>query len=141
MRALRPLLRPVLVCIVAGCSNNTTGTTGNNAPPPPPATNDIDIRVGAQNLGNAAFNPADKSITVADPTVRWVNQDISGGDYTQGTAVIHRIESTDQPAAFTASQNLGGNAVYTATLPAVAGTYHYHCSIHPTMVGTITITP
>ena len=141
MRALRLLLPPLLLGIVAGCSNSSTSPSNQNAPPPTPATNDIDIRVGAQNLGSAAFSPADKTVSAANPTVRWVNGDISGGDYTQGTAVTHRIESTDQPAAFTPSPNLGGNATYPATFPAVAGTYHYRCSIHPTMVGTVTVTP
>jgi len=39
-----------------------------------------------------------------------------------------------------ASANLGSGASFTFVFTA-AGTYPYHCSIHPNMVGTITITP
>ena len=70
--------------------------------------------------------------------VRWINQDISGGDYTMGTAVTHQIKSDN--GAFATSPLLGGNATYSISLTA-AGTYTYHCNIHPNMVGTITVTP
>jgi plastocyanin len=70
--------------------------------------------------------------------VRWVNGDISGGDYTMGTAVVHDIVSDDN--SFQSSGNLGGNATYTITLSA-ARDYPFHCSIHPNMTGTIHVTP
>ena len=141
MRALRLLLRPVLVCIVAGCSNNTTGTTGNNAPPPTPTSNDIAITMGAQTKTTTAFTPNPKTLALGSAssvTVRWINQDISGGDYTTGTAVAHQIMSDN--AAFMTSPVLGGNATYSITL-SVPGTYNYHCNIHPNMVGAISVTP
>jgi plastocyanin len=143
MRAFRFLLRPVLVCIVAGCSSNTTGVTGNNAPPPTPTANDIDITVGASLKTTTAFSPPQKNLSLggaASVAVRWINEDISGNDYQTGSAVTHQIASTDNPAAFTMSQPLGGNATYTINLSA-PGTYNYHCNIHPNMVGTITVTP
>ena len=145
MRALRLLLRPALLCIVAGCSNNTTGTTGNNvAPPQPNPTSDIGILPGASLPPYNAFNPNSKSASLAagggTVTIRWINGDISGNDYQTGTAVAHQITSSDNPAAFAMSKVLGGNATYTITLSA-QGTYNYHCNIHPNMVGTITVTP
>jgi len=71
-------------------------------------------------------------------SVRWVNKDITGGDYTSGTATVHNITSDN--GAFTASANLAGNGTYSVALTA-AGSYPYHCSIHPNMVGTITVNP
>ena len=141
MRAFRLLLRPVLVCIVAGCSSNTTGSSSNNAPPPTPTSNDIGIGIGAETRTTTAFNPNPKTVALAggaSVAVRWVNQDISGGDYTMGTAVVHNITSDN--GAFAPSGPLGGNAVYSINLTA-AGSYNYHCSIHPNMVGTIVVSP
>ena len=141
MRAFRLLLRPVLVAVIAGCSNNTTGSSSNNAPPPTPTSNDIGIGIGAETRTTTAFNPNPKNVALAggaSVAVRWVNQDISGGDYTMGTAVVHNITSDN--GAFAQSGNLGGNATYTINLTA-AGTYNYHCMIHPNMVGTISVTP
>ena len=74
----------------------------------------------------------------ANVSVRWINQDISGGDYTTGTAVSHQIMSDN--GAFATSPLLGGNATYSISLT-TAGSYPYHCNIHPNMVGTITVNP
>jgi plastocyanin len=67
-----------------------------------------------------------------------VNKDISGGDYTQGTATSHNIASDN--GAFATSPVLGGNATFSANFSA-AGEYPYHCAIHPNMVGTVTVNP
>jgi plastocyanin len=68
--------------------------------------------------------------------VRWLNKDISGGDYTTGTATSHTIMSDD--GSFAASGPLDGNETYSITLSA-PGEYPYHCSVHPNMVGTVTV--
>ncbi|HEY8104816.1 MAG TPA: plastocyanin/azurin family copper-binding protein [Gemmatimonadales bacterium] len=138
---LRSLLPPVLFCVIAGCTSSTTPSTTQNAPPPTPTSNDIGITLGAETKTTTAFTPNPKTVALAggaNVTVRWINQDISGGDYTTGTAVTHQIMSDN--AAFATSQLLGGNATYSISLTA-AGTYTYHCNIHPNMVGTITVTP
>jgi len=103
--------------------------------------NDIDIVAGASQLTTNAFSPNPKVISLggsSSVTVRWVNTDITGGDYTSGTATTHNITSDN--GSFSPSGNLGGNATYSVTLSA-AGSYPYHCSIHPNMVGTITVNP
>jgi plastocyanin len=103
--------------------------------------NDIDVVVGASGLTTTAFSPNPKVVSLAgnsSVSVRWVNQDITGGNYTGGTATVHNITSDN--GAFTASGNLGGNATYSIALT-TAGSYPYHCSIHPNMVGTVTVNP
>ncbi len=141
MPALRLLAGPVALCIVAVACGYTapTGTSNNNPPPTPNATSDINIVVGAQNKGTSAFSPNPKNLSLSGGgSVRWINGDISGGDYTMGTAVTHDIVSDND--AFPSSGNLTGNAQYSITL-ATPGDYAYHCGIHPSMKGTIHVTP
>ena len=103
--------------------------------------NDVSIVVGASGLTTTAFSPNPKVVSLGgnpSVTVRWVNNDISGGGYTTGTATTHNITSDN--GAFASSGLLGGNATYSVDLT-TAGSYPYHCSIHPNMVGTITVNP
>jgi plastocyanin len=78
-------------------------------------------------IKNFAFNPS--SLTVKTGTVvTWLNQD----------GVPHIIVSdTGSPAAFS-SDSLSSGASYTFTFTQ-PGTYTYHCSIHPSMKGTIIV--
>ncbi len=141
MRSFRLLFASALLGVIAGCSSNTTGTSTTNAPPPTPTANDIAIVIGASTMTNTAFSPDTKTVALggaANVTVRWINEDISGGGYSGGTATSHQMASDN--GAFATSPVLGGNATYSIML-STAGTYTYHCNIHPNMVGTITVTP
>ena len=135
----------LLLGLSAGLSlacGSYSAPSGSQTPPPPAAMqNDVDIVAGASQLTTTAFSPNPKVISLggsSSVTVRWVNTDIVGGDYTSGTPTSHNITSDN--GAFTPSGVLGGNATYTVTLSAT-GNYPYHCSIHPNMVGTITVNP
>jgi plastocyanin len=127
---------------LAGCGGDSGPTDGGNLPPPTIAPNDIRIVVGASQLTTTAYSPNPKAVSLGGSSsvaVRWINGDISGGgDYISGTATIHTIVSDD--GAFASSGSLGGNATFSATLTA-AGSYPYHCGIHPGMVGTVTVNP
>jgi plastocyanin len=114
------------------------GSDSTTGPGPTPTPGDVNIVVGASQLTTTAFNPNPKQLSLggaADVAVRWVNTD-GGGGY-GGTAVVHQIASDN--GAFATSQPLGSAATYSVSLQ--AGTYHYHCAIHPNMVGTITVGP
>ena len=127
--------------LAGACGSYSAPTGSQNPPPPTAAANDIGIAVGASQLTTTAFSPNPKVVSLGgnpSVTVRWVNTDISGGDYTSGTATNHNITSDND--AFAASGTLGGDATYSVTLTA-AGTYPYHCAIHPNMVGTVTVNP
>ena len=143
MRSFRLLFASILLGVTAGCSSNTTGTSTSNAPPPTPTTADITIVQGASTMTTGAFNPDTKTVALnggASVSVRWVNEDItSSGGYGGGTtAVTHHIVSDDGTSFDTGL--IDGNQTSTKALTA-AGTYHYHCAIHPNMVGSVVVNP
>lgn len=115
------------------------GSDSTTNPNPTPTSGDVDIVKGAEFLTTTAFDPNPKQLSLGGGTevsVRWVNTD-GGGTY-GGTAVPH--QPTSDNGAFTQSPPLGSGGTYTVKFTA-AGTYNYHCAIHPTMVGTIVVTP
>jgi len=132
-----PLL--AMLTLVASCGgNSTTGPTGNNNPPQAQA-NDVDIVLGASTKGSAAFDPNPKTISLAgaaNVVVRWVNLDVSSNGYST-VGVTHHIVSNDGTSFNTG--NIAGNDVASKSL--ATGTYAYHCTIHPSMTGTVVITP
>jgi plastocyanin len=137
------MIHPALLALTIALSSGCGSSSENNANPPPPATmaNDVGIVVGASSLTSTAFSPNPKVVSLggnSSVTVRWVNRDISGGDYAQGSATSHSIASDD--GAFTPSGLLGGNATFSASFTA-EGDYPYHCGVHPNMVGTVSVTP
>jgi plastocyanin len=134
MNRIQTSVAALALCLAAAC-----GSSDSSGPSVSPTPGDVDIVRGASLLTTTAFDPNPKTVSLggaADVTVRWVNRD-GGGAY-GGTSVTHQIASDN--GAFTNSAPLGSNATYTATFTQ-AGTYHYHCAIHPNMVGTITVSP
>jgi plastocyanin len=107
--------------MAAGCSSYQT----------PPATAAPTTSAGGGNtvvIKNFAFDPS--QLTVKTGTVvKWTNQD--GAPHTI-------VSDTGSPAAFS-SDSLSSGASYTFTFTQ-PGTYTYHCSIHPSMKGTIMVT-
>jgi plastocyanin len=80
--------------------------------------------MGAEFLGNRAFTPADLSIA-AGTTVTWVNSD----------ATSHT--STSNAAGWDSGIVAPGRQF--SFLFQNAGTFPYHCAIHPGMVGTVVV--
>jgi plastocyanin len=120
--------------LAAACGSDSTTN-----PSPTPTPGDVDIVKGAEVLTTTAFNPNPKQLSLGGGTevsVRWINTD-GGGGY-GGTSVTHRIASDN--GAFNMSPPLTSGATYSVTFTA-AGTYTYHCAIHPNMVGTIVVAP
>jgi plastocyanin len=134
MSRLLPLsFAPLTLALLAACGSDSTTN-----PPPAPGTGDITIVQDASLMTTTAFSPNPKTVSLADGgEVRWVNQD-GGSVYGGGTPTTHQIMSDD--AAFDTSEPFSPGQSYTIVL-GQAGTYHYHCNIHPNMVGTITVTP
>jgi plastocyanin len=107
--------------MAAGCSST-------QAPPATAAPTTSTTGVNTVIIRNFAFDPS--SLTVKSGTVvKWTNQD--GAPHTI-------VSDTNSPMAFS-SDSLANGASYSFTFTQ-PGTYTYHCSIHPSMKGTIIVT-
>jgi plastocyanin/predicted DNA-binding antitoxin AbrB/MazE fold protein len=79
----------------------------------------------AVTISNYAFSPAVIQVA-AGTTVVWTNQD----------AVAHTVTSDDGTSFSSSTIANGATFSYTFNTP---GTFTYHCSIHPMMTGTVTV--
>jgi plastocyanin len=133
-RALRSLKVAVLIgslmAIGASCSNST----GNSGMVP---AHNVLIVQGAQTKGSAAISPSTYTVSLAaGGKVVWANGDYMGDAY-GGSGTTHHLVSnaplfdTGDIAPLNSAQ-----FVFTST-----GTFGYHCSIHPSMTGTIKVNP
>ena len=102
---------------------------GEDSTSPPLATpSDVLIVSGASGLGANAYDPNNLTFSLASKqTVKWRNDD--------GTT--HTV--TADAGAFN-SGNMADGETFSFTFT-TAGVYPYHCTNHPTMVGTITVNP
>jgi plastocyanin len=112
-----------ILMIMNGCNKSstygTTGMTGNTGGTGAgaPGTNEVFIQ-------GMAFNPATITVT-AGTMITWTNKD----------AIAHTVTSD---AKLFDSGSVGPSATFSYTF-ATAGTYSYHCSIHPSMVASVTV--
>jgi plastocyanin len=112
-----------------------TGGTGTG-PTTGGAVQTVQIRMpqGVAEDQSLNFQPSAVTVVVGvNNTIQWKNFD----------SVSHTVASTSVPSgaqAFGSTSNLvGPGQEFTITLT-VPGTYHYHCTIHPShMVGTIIV--
>jgi plastocyanin len=112
----------ILACLAAGCSSHQSAATPAANPAPASSGNSVMIK-------GFAFSP-DTLTVKPGTTVTWTNGD--------GTS--HTVASdAGAPVAFS-SDPIANGASYTFTF-SQPGTYTYHCSIHPSMKGTIIVQP
>ncbi len=97
------------------CSKSNGYSSGSTNTPPP--TNTVSIK-------NMAFSPASLSVS-AGSTVTWYNND----------AVAHTVTADD--GSFD-SGNIPMGGKYSKVFSS-AGTFAYHCTIHPMMMATVTV--
>jgi plastocyanin len=81
-------------------------------------------------VADFSFTPSTMTVTLGD-TIKWVWTGPSN----------HTTTSTSVPGgAASWSQNLNASSTSFTYVPAVVGTYNYHCNIHPSLMsGTITV--
>jgi plastocyanin len=111
----------ILVVVFSGlfmvsCSKGSSYGTTNN---PPPVNSGTSV-----SIVNMSFSPANLTVAVGS-TVKWTNND----------AMTHTV--TADNASFD-SGNIAGGGTFSKTF-STAGSYPYHCTIHPGMTGTITV--
>lgn len=114
----------------------TIAACGSTSPSKPPA--DVSIVLGASTKTNAAFDPDSFTITLGlKDSVTWRNDDATDGNYPlNGIGVNHHIVSDSAGVFDSGIMTPGATFVHRFT---GAGTFRYHCPIHPTMVGVIVV--
>ena len=124
MSRFRVGVATVMLALAAGCgggySTPSSPTTTNPAPAASPNT--IAIPAGAQTRGSAGYAPNPITVT-AGTTVTWTNNDT-----TAHTATGDGFDSGV----------IGAGASYQFTFQN-RGTFAYHCSFHPGMVGSVVV--
>ena len=106
----------VFVLVSCSGSDKITNSGGGGTP-----------AANAVNISGFAFSPGNLTVK-AGTEVTWTNKD----------SAPHTVTSDD--SKFASSGNLSQNQTYKITF-ATAGIYAYHCTIHPSMTGTVTVTP
>jgi len=108
----------------AACGGGGGGGGVTDPPPPPPPTLVHASRVTATS--GLAFDPRTVSIPAGD-TIYYTFQ-----------GVQHNVvfDTQGSPANVGTTSSTTVKRIFTT-----AGTFNYHCSIHPQMTGTITVTP
>lgn len=132
----RPATRAVLVVslvvlsvVLAACGSSAATQAPTTAPTTAPADSPAAAPAGggggnAVTIQNFAFGPATLDVAVGT-TVTWTNQ-----DSTSHTATADDGSFDSKPIA--------AGATFSQTF-STAGTFTYHCSIHSSMTGTITV--
>jgi plastocyanin len=111
-----------LVVLMTGCGSGSTMSTPTT--PAAPAAVTVTMPLNARTLGTGAFIP--NPVTVSLGTiVTWSNADGAAHD------VI-----ADGGAWDSGRMAAGGTYAYTFQ---IKGSFPYHCSLHPGMVGTVTV--
>jgi plastocyanin len=112
--------------LLTSCGSSTPA--GNNGTPTPSPTTAPDAVISIVGIaGGMSFSPAVVTVKVGQK-IGWKNTD----------STTHRM--VDNGGAFD-SGSLGPGSASTIITMNTAGSFPYHCSIHPTMTGTITVTP
>ena len=109
--------------LTAGC-----GSSYSSSPTTPSAGGGADVLITILGVnGGMSFSPASVTVKVGQ-TVAWKNAD----------SITHDIEQDAQGGFDTDS--VPGSTTSKPIKMTTAGTLPYHCNIHPSMVGTLTVT-
>jgi plastocyanin len=124
------LIAAISIGAIACGSDYSSPSTPSPTPAPTPApvtggpSSAVTIPTGASVLGNRAFTPDDVDVAVGT-TVTWMNTD----------SVAHTSTSN---ASGWDSGTIAPGRQFSFTYQ-TAGTFPYHCAIHPGMVGTVVV--
>ena len=125
----------VLVCLISAvaCGSDYTAppaapSAPSPTPEPTPAPSvqpaSVSIPSGAEFLGNRAFVPAELNVAIGT-TVTWTNTDSTS-------------HTTTSDASGWNSGIVGNGRTFSFAFQN-AGTFSYHCAIHPSMVGKVVV--
>ena len=115
------------VLLLAGCGSTSSSSPSTTSPTPAPsaaAGTTISIPADARTLGAGAYVPNPATVS-AGTVVTWTNTDSTTHDMVADAGAFD-------------SGRVGPNGTFSFTF-SQRGTYAYHCSIHPSMTGTIVV--
>jgi plastocyanin len=132
MSSLRLIMISGALMFAVACGNNYSSPSAPSPSPTPSASptpapivsSAVAIPVGAQALGNRAYSPDELDVPVGT-AVTWMNTD----------SIAHT--STSNGAGWDSGIVAPGGA-FSFTFQ-TAGTFQYHCAIHPGMTGTVVV--
>ena len=130
MYSLRLAVVSAVLMFAIACGGGYSSSSPSPSPIPSPTptpgvtSSSVAIPVGAASLGNRAFTP-DNLDVAAGTTVTWTNTD----------SVSH-TSTSDATGWDSGTVAPGGQFSLEFK---TAGTYPYHCAIHPGMVGTVVV--
>lgn len=120
----RVLAIATLVAAVASCGKGSSPSPVDPSPTPSPSGSTVSIVMGASTRTTGAYSP--NPITVArGGSVMWVNNDTTA-----------HTSTSDNNSWNSGTIAPGANFSHTF---ASSGPFTYHCTIHPGMVGTVTV--
>lgn len=124
---MRMLLRPALLMAILGtlsCGSSSSTPSTPSTPTPQASTTQVLVpATDGYSPNGSSFQPGNVTIKVGS-SVTWVNQDV----------VEHAPTADDGSWA----GDLPVRGSFTQSFK-TAGTFAYHCSIHPMMTGTIVV--
>jgi plastocyanin len=117
--SVRLILALVVSVSVVACGSSTTAPSSTNTTGTP-----VSIVSGASTLTTTAYSPNPVTVTVGT-TIRWMNND----------NVAHTSTANDSSWN---SGSIAPGGSFSRTFMS-AGSFPYKCTIHPNMVGTVTV--
>ncbi len=115
----------LLAALVLGTSLLALSCKGKSNPAGPGTPADVTITIVAENLANS-FSPNPDTVTVGR-TVAWHN--VAGLTHT----------STSNGIGLWSTGNIANGSTSAPIQMNTTGSFGYHCSIHPSMVGTLVV--
>jgi plastocyanin len=126
MTRIALLLLTVLELAAAGCGSSNDDKSSSSSSSASPSTSSDKGETGKEveiKMQGFAFTPANLTVKVGQ-TVKWENEDPAPHNAT-GDGIKTKTINKGQEVTFKATK---------------AGTFHYICTVHPNMHGTLTVT-
>jgi plastocyanin len=116
-----------LVALTSACGRASNPTPQPSSSNPLGPGIDATVRIKG-NLGASSYVPSPLQVRVGQ-TVNWLNE-----DSIEHTATLEGVFDTGRISPTSAHSENGDQVTFRT-----AGTFTYHCTIHPGMVGTIVV--
>lgn len=113
-----------LILLLTACGSSSTSTTTPSSPSPGAGGTPVAIVSGASIMTTTAYAPNPITVGIGG-SVTWTNNDNTSHTATANDATWN-------------SGNIAPGASFTRSFP-TAGSFPYHCTIHPGMVGTVVV--